>query len=58
MLTQYDPHFEDIVFEDPTNTPGAIWVSAIGATTFAVNCENDPGASNLDFSWAIRRTTA
>jgi len=43
--------------EDPSNTPGAIWVSAIGATTFVVNCENDPGASNLDFSWAIRRTT-
>ena len=37
--------------EDPTNTPGAIWVDTIGATTFTVNCENDPGASNLDFSW-------
>jgi hypothetical protein len=37
--------------ENPTNTPGAIWVDTIGATTFAVNCENDPGASGLDFSW-------
>lgn len=37
--------------ENPTNTPGAVWVDTIGATTFAVNCENDPGASNLDFSW-------
>lgn len=41
--------------ENPTNTPGAIWVDTIGATTFAVNCENDPGASNLDFSWSVRK---
>lgn len=37
--------------ENPSNTPGAIWVDTIGATTFTVNCENNPGASNLDFSW-------
>ena len=37
--------------EDPTNTPGAIWVDTIGAAQFTVNCENDPGASNLDFGW-------
>lgn len=37
--------------ENPTNTPGAIWVDNIGATTFVVNCENDPGASGLDFAW-------
>lgn len=41
--------------EDPTNTPGAIFVTSIGATTFDVNSENDPGASNLDFSWSVRR---
>lgn len=40
--------------EDPTNSPGAIWVDNIGATTFQVNCENDPGASNLDFAWRAR----
>lgn len=37
--------------ENPTNTPGAIWVSNLGATTFVVNCENDPGSSGLDFAW-------
>jgi hypothetical protein len=41
--------------ENPTNTPGAIWVDTIGATYFTVNCENDPGASNLDFSWSVRK---
>ena len=39
--------------ENPTNTPGAIWVDTITSTQFTVNCENDPGASNLDFSWKI-----
>lgn len=39
--------------ENPTNTPGAIWVDTIGGTNFTVNCENDPGASNLDFSWRV-----
>lgn len=37
--------------EDPANSPGAIWVDTLGASTFRVNCENDPGASGLDFSW-------
>ena len=37
--------------EDPTASPGAIWVDTIGAANFTVNCENDPGASNLDFGW-------
>lgn len=40
--------------ENPTNTPGAIWVDTITSTQFTVNCENDPGASNLDFSWGAR----
>ena len=40
--------------EDPDNTPGAIWVDTIGATNFTVNCENDPGASNLDFGWRVQ----
>ena len=39
--------------EDPTNTPGVIFVNTIGATQFTVNCENDPGASNMDFGWHI-----
>lgn len=37
--------------ENPTNTAGDIWVDTVGATTFAVNCRNNPGASNLDFAW-------
>lgn len=41
--------------ENPTNSPGAIWVDTITATQFTVNCEADPGASNLDFAWAVRR---
>ena len=37
--------------EDPTSSPGAIWVGTITSTQFTVNCENDPSTSNLDFSW-------
>lgn len=54
----YTPNAADIVItltENPTNTPGAVWVDTIGAANFTVNCENDPGASALDFSWAVRR---
>jgi len=40
-----------VLTENPTNTPGAIWVDTITSTQFTVNCENDPGASNLDFRW-------
>ncbi len=40
-----------IFTENPTNTPGATWVDNIGASTFKVNIENAPGASNLDFAW-------
>jgi len=54
----YTPLAGDITItltENPDNTPGAIWVDTIGATTFTVNCENNPGASNLDFAWSARR---
>ena len=54
----YTPVLADIsvtLGENPTNTPGAIWVDTIGATYFTVNCENVPGASNLDFSWSVRK---
>jgi hypothetical protein len=37
--------------ENPTNDPGNIWVSSIGATQFTVNCRADPGASNYDIAW-------
>jgi len=39
--------------ENPTNTPGAIYVDTITSTQFTVHCENDPGASNLDFTWYV-----
>lgn len=39
------------LLENPTADPGNIWVDTIGATTFKVNCRNNPGASNLDFAW-------
>jgi parallel beta-helix repeat protein len=42
-----------VLTENPTNTPGAVWVDTITSANFTVNCENDPGASNLDFSWRI-----
>lgn len=44
----------NIVFtEDPTNTPGAWWISAVDGTSFVIRVENDPGGSNLDFSWSV-----
>ena len=39
--------------ENPTNSPGAVWIDTVGASTFRVNVENDPGASGFDFAWRI-----
>lgn len=41
--------------ENPTNPVGMTFITSITSTQFTVNVENDPGASNLDFSWAVRR---
>lgn len=41
--------------ENPTNTPGVLWVDTITATQFNINCENDPGASNLDVAWRAKK---
>ena len=52
------PFAGDIIItpaENPTNTVGTIWVDSIGTTSFTVNCENDPGASDLSFGWSARR---
>lgn len=35
----------------PTNDPGHMWLSAVGATTFTVNCRSDPGSGGATFSW-------
>ena len=51
------PTIDDVAItlgENPSNTPGAIWVDTFTSTQFTVNCENDPGASNLDFGWSAR----
>ena len=47
-------HISVIGGEDPTNTPGAIWISSIGATQFTINVENNPGASNFDVGWRVQ----
>ena len=42
--------------EATTNSPGHIWVNSIVATpggTFTVFCENDPGASGMQFGWEV-----
>jgi hypothetical protein len=41
--------------EDPTNSTGTHWVDTITATQFTFNVENDPGASNFDFGWSVKR---
>jgi hypothetical protein len=54
----YTPSAQEISItftEDPTNSPGAIWVDTITSTQFTVNCENDPGASNFNFGWRAER---
>ena len=40
--------------ESGTNDWGTLWVSAVGATTFTINCKSDPGASNLDVGWNVK----
>ena len=37
--------------EDPTNSVGLVWVDTFTSTQFTINCEADPGVSNLDFGW-------
>jgi hypothetical protein len=53
---EYTPTQEDIMVmagENPTNAVGSIWTSTFGAAQFTINCENDPGASNLDVVWWV-----
>lgn len=40
-----------IATNNPTNDPGNLWVSSIGATQFTVNCRSDPGSGGLAFAW-------
>lgn len=54
----YTPAASDITItpsNKSTNDYGNIWISNITPTQFTVNVRNDPGPSNLIFSWAVRR---
>lgn len=48
----YDIHIRPT--NNTTANPGHIYVDTIGATTFAVNCKNNPSTSGLSFSWKAR----
>ena len=39
----------------PTNDIGDVYLSAIGAANFTINCRNVPGVATAIFSWAVRR---
>lgn len=47
--------FSIIFTEQPTNDPGEIAIANIDSAHFDVYVRNDPGASNLDFAWSVRR---
>lgn len=51
MVTPNSARISITLIENPTNDPGNIWIDTITATEFTVHCRNDPGASNLDFTW-------
>lgn len=40
----------------PTNDIGDVWLSAIGAANFTINCRIVPGAATAIFAWSVRRT--
>lgn len=51
------PRAQDIIItptNSPTADPGNFWITAIGSTNFTLNVRVDPGASGLDFSWAVK----
>ena len=48
-------HISIVWGENPTNVIADWWIDTITATHFTLNGV-DPGASNLDFGWAVRKT--
>jgi len=53
----YTPTVDEISIvwaEDPTNAIADWWISGITSSIFVLNGAN-PGASNLDFGWSVRR---
>jgi hypothetical protein len=47
--------FAIIFTENATNAIGNWWLSSVNATSATLNVANDPGASNQDFSWSVRK---
>lgn len=45
-----------LMTNSPTNDPGYLYVTAIGATTFDVGCRADPGSGGATFAWAATGT--
>jgi len=53
----YTPSIHEISIvwaENPTNVIADWWIDGISSTEFVLN-GSDPGASNLDFGWSVRR---
>ena len=51
------PALQDVTIiggENPTNSVGTIFVHTLGAATFWVEIENDPGASDFTFGWRAK----
>lgn len=54
----YTPAVYDISLtpaEQGSNDYGRFWVSTITSTQFTINVSADPGASNLDVAWSVRK---
>lgn len=49
------PEISILPLEQGTIDYGRFWVDTITSTQFRVNVSLDPGASNLDIGWAVRR---
>jgi len=47
-------HISVVFGEDPTTSPGAMYISNITSTQFTINTEVAPGASNLDLGWKVQ----
>lgn len=48
------PALEDISVtgtNNPTNAPGHVWISGVGATQFTINCAANPGTGGATFVW-------
>jgi len=51
-------HIGIVFTEKATNDPGEVVIDNITSSTFRVNVRNNPGATNLDFEWIVRKANA